>query len=145
MPWSAKAKDLLRRQYAAVGTAAEEASSAYLQALELAQARSVDVGDLLAQAQNSASMAQDFRTAYRRYCWPVKSIDDYRLAPFHVLASASGVHVDKDHKWHMQTIAQLAEHDNMFQATPRQTRRPERCCGSANGDRLVAFTHRCRW
>ena len=24
--------------------------------------------------------------AYQNYCWPVTSIDDYKLAPFHILA-----------------------------------------------------------
>ena len=28
-----------------------------------------------------------YREAYRRYCWPVTSLADYRLAPFHLLAS----------------------------------------------------------
>jgi protein phosphatase len=25
--------------------------------------------------------------AYRRYSWPVRSLEDHRLAPFHLLAS----------------------------------------------------------
>jgi protein phosphatase len=25
--------------------------------------------------------------AYRRYCWPVRSLEDLRLAPFHLLAT----------------------------------------------------------
>ncbi len=43
--------------------------------------------------------AQRFVEAYRHYCWPVRTIDDVKLAPFHLLASASPVHVDKDHVW----------------------------------------------
>jgi protein phosphatase len=46
--------------------------------------------------------------AYRHYCWPVKSVSDLKLAPFHLLASEGRVHVDKDHAWHMQTLARLA-------------------------------------
>ena len=118
MPWSAKAKDLLRRQYAAVGAASEQALGDYIEALQSAQKRSVDVEDFLSQAKVSASMTKDFRAAYRRYCWQVESLDDYRLAPFHILASASGVHTDRDHQWHMETIAKLAECDKLFIATP---------------------------
>lgn len=50
---------------------------------------------------------QQFVDAYRRYCWPVDSIDDLRLAPFHLLASEGKVHVDRDHLWHMETLAEL--------------------------------------
>jgi PNKP (polynucleotide 5'-kinase/3'-phosphatase) family adenylyltransferase-like protein len=47
--------------------------------------------------------------AYRRYCWPVRSVNDLKLAPFHLLASEGHVHADKDHLWHMRTLARLAE------------------------------------
>lgn len=42
--------------------------------------------------------------AYRRYCWPVRSLADLRLAPFHLLASEGAAHADKDHGWHMETL-----------------------------------------
>ncbi|MCW5980605.1 MAG: hypothetical protein KIT09_21175 [Bryobacteraceae bacterium] len=34
-----------------------------------------------------------------------------RLAPFHLLASEGHVHADKDHAWHMKTLAQLCAAD----------------------------------
>jgi protein phosphatase len=43
--------------------------------------------------------------AYREYCWPVESLDDIRLAPFHLLATEGMTHTDKDHIWHMETIS----------------------------------------
>ena len=43
--------------------------------------------------------------AYRRYCWPVNSVDDLKLAPFHLLATEGQVHVDKPHDWHMEILA----------------------------------------
>ena len=46
--------------------------------------------------------------AYRRYCWPVASIDDLRLAPFHLLAGEGEVYAASDHLWHMETLARLA-------------------------------------
>jgi protein phosphatase len=56
--------------------------------------------------------------AYRRYCWPVASVDDLRFAPFHLLASEGKVHVDRDHVWHMQTLAGMCAHDPVLLATP---------------------------
>ena len=34
-------------------------------------------------------------------------MDDLRLAPFHLLATEGAVHVDKNHAWHMSTLARL--------------------------------------
>lgn len=39
---------------------------------------------------------------------------DLRLAPFHLLASEGQVHVDKDHVWHMETLARLCACDPQF-------------------------------
>jgi hypothetical protein len=55
------------------------------------------VADAFAQR---AAMVGKYVDAYRRYCWPVHSLGDVRLAPFHVLATEGAVHVDKDHVWH---------------------------------------------
>ncbi len=52
-------------------------------------------------------MAADFVAAYRRYCWPVTSLADLKLAPFHILATEGAVHVEHDHIWHMETLARL--------------------------------------
>src|SRR5256885_16575395 len=54
-------------------------------------------------------MVVDYVASYRRYCWPVNSIQDLRIAPFHLLASEAKVHVDRDHQWHMQTLSRLSE------------------------------------
>jgi protein phosphatase len=49
----------------------------------------------------------------------VKSIDDLRLAPFHLLASEGHVHVDKDHVWHLETLGRICQSDPQFLlATP---------------------------
>ena len=34
-----------------------------------------------------------------------------KLAPFHLLATEGCVHVDKDHLWHIETLARLAQAD----------------------------------
>ena len=60
-----------------------------------------------------------YQDAYRRYCWPVQSLADYRLAPFHLLASEGAVHLDKTNRWHMETLHRLAAADpTFFVATP---------------------------
>ena len=34
-------------------------------------------------------------------------VDDYRNAPFHLLATEGAVHMEKDHVWHMAEVACL--------------------------------------
>jgi protein phosphatase len=111
MPWSAKAQDLLRRQYASVGAAARVATTHALHTLEQAEASGVDVATLRAVYAEQAEMVQSYRNAYARYCWPVASIDDLKLAPFHLLASEGAVHTHKDHRWHMAMAARIAAAD----------------------------------
>jgi protein phosphatase len=111
MPWSAKAQELLRQQYAAVGAAARAALPAGLTGLEAAHARGVEVGALLDQYRARTAMTDRFVDAYRRYCWPVHSLDDLKLAPFHLLASEGAVHVNRDHVWHMETLARICRED----------------------------------
>jgi len=64
-------------------------------------------------------MAAEYIEAYRRYCWPVETLNDLKLAPFHILASEGRAHVDRTHQWHMETIAQLcAAEAKLLLATP---------------------------
>jgi protein phosphatase len=107
MPWSAKAQELIRTQYAAVG-AASESSLAY--AVEVTRAvadRGPDFEAVAARIKSRSEMAALYRDSYRRYCWPVNSIADYKLAPFHLLATEGGVHTSRDHIWHMETLAKV--------------------------------------
>jgi protein phosphatase len=118
MPWSAKAQELLRHQYAAVGIAARLGLDQSVAALEAANGRiNGDVGALLVRTRRRAADAVRFVDAYRRYCWPVTAINDLKLAPFHLLASENAVHTDKDHLWHMQTIAELCAQDELLHPT----------------------------
>jgi protein phosphatase len=111
MPWSAKAQDLLRRQYAAVGAAARDAISEAMRALDQAKANGLDVAVLQALYRERAGMVQAYSEAYGRYCWPVESINDLKLAPFHLLASEGAVYSDKDHRWHTALAARIAGAD----------------------------------
>ncbi|MFL6234445.1 MAG: polynucleotide kinase-phosphatase [Thermoanaerobaculia bacterium] len=119
MPWSVKAQELIREQYAAVGAAARIALPKAVARLAETGARGLDVGGLLARYRERYELSGRFADAYRRYCWPVVSVVDLRLAPFHLLASEGAVHVDKDHLWHMETLAALCAADpDLLTATP---------------------------
>ncbi|HYO10904.1 MAG TPA: polynucleotide kinase-phosphatase [Tepidisphaeraceae bacterium] len=112
MPWSAKAQDLLKNQYAAVGSAARASLSQLLPVLGQADERYRALGNqaltpMLSRQHERSGQAQRYVEAYRQYCWPVRSVTDLRLAPFHLLAGEGKAYVDRDHLWHMQTIAWL--------------------------------------
>jgi len=87
MPWSAKAQSLLQTQYAAVGSAATHALGDVMDALKQLTQRDANGEVLLTEYGERQKEAEQFTTAYRQYCWPVNSLDDYSLAPFHILAS----------------------------------------------------------
>ena len=123
MPWSAKAEPLLKGQYAAVGAAARMGLAAAVNALERAAARGVAVGDLLSRCRGRAESVAHYAAAYRPYCWPVRSLEDLKLAPFHLLATEGQVRLptegqgykptggqgysNQTHAWHLETLDQL--------------------------------------
>ncbi|HET7234148.1 MAG TPA: polynucleotide kinase-phosphatase [Longimicrobium sp.] len=109
MPWSAKAQELVREQYASVGAAACGALGMAVGALRQAAERGAPVGELLDRYSDRQRLVQAYTEAYRRYCWPVESLGDLRLAPFHVLATEGAVHLDKDHLWHLGVIGRIRE------------------------------------
>lgn len=119
MPWSAKAQALIKEQYAAVGVAALTGLQESVAALEQAQGRLSEVGPLLERHRERLELVRKYTAAYRHYCWNVTTVDDLRLAPFHLLASEGKVHMDRDHIWHMETLARIAAAgDPVFLATP---------------------------
>jgi len=87
--------------------------------LEKAARRDLDVSSLLEWNRERAPLIDRFRNAYREYYWPVESLIDLKLAPFHLLASKGTVHADKDHSWHMETLASICRADeDLLLATP---------------------------
>jgi protein phosphatase len=118
MPWSAKAQELLRQQYAAVGAAGRASLAAAVRVLEQAAARG-QAAELLEEYRGRAELVDRYVAAYRRYCWDVASVADLKLAPFHLLASEGAVHISRDHRWHMETLARLCAADaELLLATP---------------------------
>ena len=113
MPWSAKAQMLLRTQYAPVGASARvnlsTAESWIRQAADRTQNEELSsMADLWRDRESAADRSV---SAYRQYCWTVENLDDYKLAPFHILASEGAVHVDKSHAWHMSNIDLICDQD----------------------------------
>ena len=121
MPWSVKAQELLRQQYAPVGTSAGVATADAVTSLESAETRGVEVNGLLDTYKERANTVDEYVNAYQRYCWQVEAIDDLKLAPFHLLATEGKVYFDKDHVWHMELLSKL--------------------CNSSNEDLLYATTY----
>ncbi|WP_019631305.1 polynucleotide kinase-phosphatase [Actinomadura atramentaria] len=112
LPWSAKALDLVRTQYAATGAAARAALPRAADLLARAVARGVDVGGLAERTARRAVHADLFRDAYARYCAPVDGLDGVRLAPFQILAGEGVAYgVERDHDWHLEIAARLVAAD----------------------------------
>ena len=74
--------------------------------------RNADVAPLLDRYQERLDQVTRFVAAYRHYCWPVESVRDLKLAPFHILATEGSVHADRDHVWHLQHLADVATADS---------------------------------
>jgi protein phosphatase len=119
MPWSSKAQDLLRQQYAPTGAAARAGLAASIAALRTTSKHVPEASELAGRYEERRVMAEQYIEAYRRYCWTVHSLADLKIAPFHLLASEGAVHTDKDHVWHMTTLARLCAADpELLLATP---------------------------
>src|SRR3989344_2270722 len=117
MPWSAKAGSLIESQYAPVATSSAEGFRTAREALARAMSRNVDVGAIEARYEDRAMRAGRYATAWAPYVWPVSSIDDLKVAPFHLLASEGRVWFDHDHVWHMTLADRLAEGEGVVTRT----------------------------
>lgn len=133
MPWSEKAQGLIRSQYAPTGNAGTNGLTAAVTALkeackrnntafevsEITSGQNVDLNAVLEDYTARQNDMQNYVKAYREYCWTVKSVDDYRIAPFHILACEGKVFSQEKHVWHMETIKKyVTGQDPIFIATP---------------------------
>jgi protein phosphatase len=116
MPWSAKAQELLRRQYLPTVAAAKASADVLLDALS----RAGDIGDLAglkeranARRRNAVRMGETIDG----YCWSAEKPADFRIAPFHVLAAEGRVFDRETHVWHMETLSRLAYADPILATT----------------------------
>ena len=113
MPWSAKAQSLLKEQYAPVGRAGRNGLKMAANAIGNAvktfggkqlEGQSVDLEWLLEKYLKREESLDLYTASYRRYCWDVKNIDDYRIAPFHILATEGKTWNTENHISHMEYI-----------------------------------------
>lgn len=133
MPWSEKAQGLIRTQYAATGNAGAGSLNSAICVLEKAVLRenmtadvarsvsgqNVDPSQILERYKEKRDGLMRYIDAYREYCWTVKSIDDFRIAPFHILACEGKVFSEEAHVWHMETIRKyITGSDPVFMVTP---------------------------
>lgn len=134
MPWSAKAQSLLEQQYAPVAAAADSSISAAYGLLKQAAKRVPELKMMEESYAERHGLVRQYRDAYRHYCWPVKSLADYALAPFHILAHEKSQNMKKPHGWHMKMIEKLCKADPaFFQKTQYVTIRldDEKACAKA--------------
>ncbi len=132
MPWSAKAQKLLEEQYAPVGRAgrsglalavgtigkAAETLGGKSMEAESQSSQQADLSALLAEYTDRQNALDRYTNAYRQYCWDVQGLDDYRIAPFHILATEGKTWCNENHIWHMETIARyMTGADPIFMAT----------------------------
>ncbi|MDR2134874.1 MAG: polynucleotide kinase-phosphatase, partial [Treponema sp.] len=135
MPWSAKARALLLEQYAPAGRAGRDGLTASIAALKAALAlhgparaappdaqpgppTDMHIPGILERFEARKECLDRYTDAYRRYCWNVSSIEDYRIAPFHILATEGRVWNDENHLSHLETIRQyMTGGDPLFMAT----------------------------
>ena len=133
MPWSEKAQGLIHSQYAPTGNAGIGGLSAAVEALEKACTRTnialdvdsstsgqnIDPAALLKRYRSKQDAMERYITAYREYCWTVETTDDFRIAPFHILACENRVFSQEKHIWHMETIRKyITGIDSVFMETP---------------------------
>ena len=112
VPWNAKAGQLLRDQYAAVGAAALASLPAAASALGQASARGLPgVGELLDRTRSRLANAGGFTAAYLRYCWATDGLAGVRAAPFQLLATEGATYHDRPHLWHLALADRLAAAD----------------------------------
>lgn len=132
MPWSAKARKLLEEQYAPVGRAGRSGLAMAVEAIgkaaqtlgsksvevEAQSSQKADLSKLLAEYADRQKALGRYTDAYRQYCWDVQGLDDYRIAPFHILATEGKAWCSENHIWHMETIAKyMVGSDPIFMKT----------------------------
>ena len=114
LPWSLKAGQLIRDQYASVGAAASAALPAAVAALEAAASSGVDVAALLDRTRARAHNADAYIAAYRQFAAGADGLIGVQLAPFQLLATEARTHHDRPHDWHLALVDRLAAADPEF-------------------------------
>ena len=121
LPWSAKASELIRHQYAATGAAGRMALNAAQRLLDEATQRGIDLEALASRTNRRAQHLESYVEAYRRYCWDVDGLAGIEVAPFQILAGHGEVLARRPHRWHLEQIDELVASDpELFRRTDRR-------------------------
>ena len=122
LPWSAKAEDLLKEQYAPTGAAATTMLSAASALLDTARQRGVEGLDELAERTAARhDHGEKYVDAYRNYCWDTDGLDGIEIAPFQILATEREVLARRPHAWHLDVIDRVVARDpEFFRRTKRR-------------------------
>ena len=119
MPWSAKAQELIKNQYASLHSAGTASIQVLQSAFALGNLRNLPLEDLQTRYTDRGEAIEKYTQAYRSYCRPVDGLKGLVLAPFHILATEGRVHSGQDHLWHMEEIASFCAADpELLLATP---------------------------
>ena len=122
MPWNAKAQGLLKEQYAPVAAAGLQTLTAEAAAWDAAALRDIPgAAEQAARVRARLADMEAYSESYARYCWPVNGIAALKIAPFHLLAAEGRTFLDKNHEWHIGTLARLAAQSALFHATDART------------------------
>ena len=111
LPWSAKAAALIQQLYAAIGAAGAASLGAARSLMADAMGRGVDVEALASRTAGRAGHVAAYVDAYRQYCWDVDGIDGIEIAPFQILAAEGEVLARRPHRWHLEQIDALVDHE----------------------------------
>jgi protein phosphatase len=118
MPWNTKAATLIRDQYAPTGQAAMIGSTLAWDAFRRYSNRGLDpVREQSHRFKLRQRNADRFDKVWRGYSWETPTLDEVRIAPFHVLASEGRVYAHELHSTHMAWIGKLIGRDPVFTAT----------------------------
>lgn len=118
VPWNLKAGDLLLNQYEIVAASGKNTLWKMFDTVAASLKRGIPVEDMRNLLARQLEDIEKYHKAYQPYCWKVASLDDVKIAPFHLLATEDRTYTDKTHLWHMEELGKFADFTAQWRATP---------------------------
>ncbi len=120
LPWSAKAGQLLRDQYAAVGAAARAALPAAVGGARAGGRGRARRRRPAERTRARAANAAAFTAAYRRYCWPTDGLTGCGSRRSSCWPRRAPRTTSEPHAWHLEVADRLVAADPEFVAPTRR-------------------------
>lgn len=126
MPWSLKAIDLVKSQYAALACSAQIGIESTRNALVTFWSQDLSMHPEIIQDIEQISHGvvsheldvMEFKRVYQSYCSASSDISTLQIAPFHLLATEGKVYFDHGHEWHLSELNSWAKlSPNIFKET----------------------------